>query len=680
MIPEQKMLRLFKVLTLVAYGCCAAYAADSRTPDLDMARRITGHYAPEDPVADLKVNKWDPMSEEARKYIRFMNARPSRVFVNKPCCEMPKQVGSLEDLEDIVFSMHQKLERVREIELSAGASLEKLSAWLDKVNTLQYLQAQYYEQEDRLFLQVYYFSDAKVFAAFRNPALMEHLSANEEELLMVCSQWICDNIQEDMPNMLKIKKVHDALVDNSKYTSGFYDTYNLIVKGKGVCAAYTSSTQLLLHMLKVDCRSVMGTPQMNHIWNIIDVNGEWYHTDVTWDDPVMPSGEDVKRFYYFLISRAEVEPDHEMEDPDLYPETPAVNKIGLFKRHDHREVKDSVDENDQEEYPRERESIFNTLAEMRRQEIEHQGDEFTHLISPVTETVAPAAASAAKSVKNLVPDLKANKKKRKSAEYKPLRSLDDLYYNLELCVKKLDGPTVSFDIENTCSCFIQLLCMADYHLYVKYWNFRPDKKKKKLVLDIVHWPHARILSAHRDKDLASEKLTPEERKTLRECLAVAEKFGAVWKLDRQKLGDVYEQLIHDITWRPGESGIVGAMQQRESGSLGYTEALHVVLSMMGYNSQIIPGRTDKSIHAWLVMQRDNKKWYHVDVALDAEKENKNKARFQYLLKCDDDVFDSHVWDLKEVPPTPIRDRKRAAKQGLIRSRDTKVPGLKLPLL
>ena len=642
-------------------------AEASEYSDIDRARRITGYYDSGSRIANIPVKKWDPMSEEARKYMRHMQSHPSRIFVVKECCDMPKQISSLEDLEDIVMDMHFNLECRRGIQLGAGVREDELQEWVEKVNMLHYLRVEQHEDCSGPYLRVWYYSDARVLAAFRNPELKVELCPKERELLEVCCQWITDNIQEDMPNLLRIKKLHDAIVDNSKYTSGYYDTYNLVVKGRGVCAAYTNSTQLLLHMMKIDCRSVRGTEKMNHIWNIIDVNGEWYHTDVTWDDPVAKDGKNCRQVRYFLLSQAEMACDHEWDNPELYPATPAISRLGIFKRHDKRELMARGEPKEEPQYPRERESIFNSIMEMHRQEIEQQGDKFEPLVKPVGEMVSPVAKDSGESLRRIVPVQPFQKKQgAEKKEYKAVRTLETLYQNLEICRDTLDGPTVEFDLDNNSCCSISSLSMADFQNYVKYWNFRFDKKKKKLILDIEHWPHNRILRGHADEKLAAEKLTPEERRCLKECSKIAATYGTAWKTDRQKLADVYEKLLKDVKWKFGRSGILDAVQDGESGSLGFSEALHVVLTMMNLPSQLVHGRTDKNVHTWLVVRRMNKKWYHVDVALDAEEGNRHKSKFKYMLRCDDEMFDSHVWDLQEVPPTPIKDRKKASKQGLIR--------------
>ena len=43
-----------------------------------------------------------------------------------------------------------------------------------------------------------------------------------------------------------------------------------------------------------------------HIWNYVYLDGRWYHLDLTWDDPVLSSGEEVLSDTYFLITTEEL--------------------------------------------------------------------------------------------------------------------------------------------------------------------------------------------------------------------------------------------------------------------------------------------------------------------------------------------------------------------------------------
>lgn len=60
-----------------------------------------------------------------------------------------------------------------------------------------------------------------------------------------------------------------------------------------------------------------------HAWNLVKLDGEWYHLDTTWNDPIYTGifkwlGE--QTYDYFLISDKKMKKDHEW-DYELYPQT-----------------------------------------------------------------------------------------------------------------------------------------------------------------------------------------------------------------------------------------------------------------------------------------------------------------------------------------------------------------------
>ena len=44
----------------------------------------------------------------------------------------------------------------------------------------------------------------------------------------------------------------------------------------------------------------------NHIWNLVNLEGTWYHLDMTWDDPVASDGKQYLIHNFFLISTSEL--------------------------------------------------------------------------------------------------------------------------------------------------------------------------------------------------------------------------------------------------------------------------------------------------------------------------------------------------------------------------------------
>lgn len=111
----------------------------------------------------------------------------------------------------------------------------------------------------------------------------------------------------------KVAFVHDYVAlhynyDHRAYNeeekdNAIYDAYGMLTEGIGVCQAYSLLTRYLLRQLGVECECV-SSDGLNHEWNIVKIDGHWYHMDVTWDD------RDDKGFYgqvsheFFLSSDA----------------------------------------------------------------------------------------------------------------------------------------------------------------------------------------------------------------------------------------------------------------------------------------------------------------------------------------------------------------------------------------
>ena len=51
----------------------------------------------------------------------------------------------------------------------------------------------------------------------------------------------------------------------------------------------------------------------NHIWNVVYIDGQWKHLDLTWDDPVVDTGENILTYNYFLISTDDLKKKNEAQ-------------------------------------------------------------------------------------------------------------------------------------------------------------------------------------------------------------------------------------------------------------------------------------------------------------------------------------------------------------------------------
>lgn len=109
---------------------------------------------------------------------------------------------------------------------------------------------------------------------------------NKKELYNSNMNKILSKINNSWSDLEKIVFVHDYLCQNFEYDTSYnnYDSYSFFSTGKGVCQAYTSVFSGIMKELNIDV-STATSDSMNHIWNVVKLNGKWYHIDVTWDDP-----------------------------------------------------------------------------------------------------------------------------------------------------------------------------------------------------------------------------------------------------------------------------------------------------------------------------------------------------------------------------------------------------------
>ena len=98
---------------------------------------------------------------------------------------------------------------------------------------------------------------------------------------------------EDLDDYEKIKGVHDYLVLLNRYVAFEGGAYSALYKGSSSCSGYAFSFYAIMRELGVPVTMETGGA---HAWNRVQLNGEWYNIDVTWDD----NGVDDVSYNYFL--------------------------------------------------------------------------------------------------------------------------------------------------------------------------------------------------------------------------------------------------------------------------------------------------------------------------------------------------------------------------------------------
>ncbi|OKP67914.1 transglutaminase [Paenibacillus sp. P3E] len=124
-------------------------------------------------------------------------------------------------------------------------------------------------------------------------------------------------ITPGMNNHQKVKVIHDWVVLHLQYDATYrkYTAYEGLETGSAVCQGYSLLTYKLLLGAGIPNKIVEGTarpaggPAQSHAWNLVQLDGRWYHLDTTWDDPT-PSPEGGISTLYYLRTDAQMRHDH----------------------------------------------------------------------------------------------------------------------------------------------------------------------------------------------------------------------------------------------------------------------------------------------------------------------------------------------------------------------------------
>lgn len=95
-----------------------------------------------------------------------------------------------------------------------------------------------------------------------------------------------------------------------------HTAYGMLLRDKGVCEGYAWLYGLLLHRVGVDSMMVQSIA-LNHAWNMLLIDGAWYHVDVTWDD-IFATHPGLLTHDYLLLSHDTMySASHESSDWEL---------------------------------------------------------------------------------------------------------------------------------------------------------------------------------------------------------------------------------------------------------------------------------------------------------------------------------------------------------------------------
>lgn len=133
-------------------------------------------------------------------------------------------------------------------------------------------------------------------------------------------QIINEVVTNKMNTKDKIKAIHDYIINHTKYDKiranniinntkipNLYQSHMAIgplIEGYAICGGYSDAMAIFLSRLSIPNFKVASE---SHVWNAVYIDNTWYNLDLTWDDPVVDTGENLLTHNFFLISTKELE-------------------------------------------------------------------------------------------------------------------------------------------------------------------------------------------------------------------------------------------------------------------------------------------------------------------------------------------------------------------------------------
>ena len=129
-----------------------------------------------------------------------------------------------------------------------------------------------------------------------------------------CREWVkmlADEAKKYESEEQKALYLHDRICEFIEYDKSLEsdNLYSMLISGEGTCQAYTLAYVAVLRECGIEAHYA-ASDTIEHIWNYVMIDGEWYHADLTWDDSASTEQGEVSRRHFLLSDEAAEQRGH----------------------------------------------------------------------------------------------------------------------------------------------------------------------------------------------------------------------------------------------------------------------------------------------------------------------------------------------------------------------------------
>ncbi len=152
---------------------------------------------------------------------------------------------------------------------------------------------------------------------------------------------------EGLSDYEKELTIHDRLANGVEYSDledlprAYHTVEGTLIENIGVCDGFTKSLQLLYDRVGIDSIIVLGTLDQNpHAWNMVKLDDEWYHVDITSSRSIIDE-TGIVNHAYFNLTDENIKKFSTIDSPELLPQANSFKYN--FYAYNNYEIKEDQD-------------------------------------------------------------------------------------------------------------------------------------------------------------------------------------------------------------------------------------------------------------------------------------------------------------------------------------------------
>lgn len=155
-----------------------------------------------------------------------------------------------------------------------------------------------------------YIEDGPIAAIGPTYIFTQDERAEATEKFNKATSYFLSGVEDSWSDLEKATYLHDKLITQCEYDTSTTDyppidrtAYGSLVNNVTVCQGFSLGYNYLLSKVGIDAYYVINSAQ-NHGWSLIELDGNYYHVDLTWDDPTYDLIGRLRRTYFLMSDKA----------------------------------------------------------------------------------------------------------------------------------------------------------------------------------------------------------------------------------------------------------------------------------------------------------------------------------------------------------------------------------------